>query len=156
MSAHRMTRALLALAVVLAAGTATTACSDEELLGHTPDEVEPEGLTISIGGQTAVTVQAGQVTGSLTVQAGNETENFTVVFTDHDGQPLDPEESDFVVEGQSADEATAEFHRIAAFTGHLEGHAAGETTIVFKLMHPPGPDAHSNFDSPPIPVTVTP
>ncbi|MFQ5473143.1 MAG: hypothetical protein ACE5FA_09705 [Dehalococcoidia bacterium] len=148
----RPTRVPLLLATVFAA-MAAAGCGDDEILGHDENEPNPNGLTIQVAGQT-VTVANGAVQGSISVAAGTETANFDIVFT-LDGQALNPD-ADFFLVGESADTTIAEFHLVSPFHGHIEGHAAGSTSVVFKFMHPPGPDAHSNFDSPPIPITVTP
>lgn len=122
---------------------------------HEGSEPEVHGVIISLDGQALVTVDDGTVTGSLTVAAGEETADFDIIFTDHDGEPLTGDLSEFFADATVEDTDVAIFHSTGAFTAHIEGISAGSTTIVFHFMHPPGPDAHSNFDTPAIPLAVT-
>ena len=137
---------------------ALAACGGEEEVagpGHDEGEPEPAGVVIQVGG-TTITADETSASGPITVTAGDETANFDVQFVDDDGNVLNIDEADFFAAGVSDDETIAEYHSIEAFRGHIEGHAEGSAAVVFSLMHPPGPDAHSNFDAAPITIDVVP
>ena len=148
------TRKLVNRAALVLAATATlAACGDDSTGPDDHDHHEAVGLVIlGEGPAPLVTVNAArQVTGGLTVGAGAGT-HFEVFFVDEDGDRFQLEDDDehslgWVV----ANESVAEIH---AHGDHLdlEGVAAGGTTVVFSIMH----GSHSDYDSPAIPITVTP
>lgn len=134
---------------------AATGCSSDEVTGHNEEEPDPAGMFIDIDGIRAVTVSSdGTVTGTLNVPLADETSNFDVTFTAADGDVINADPAEFFAAATFATEGLAIFHSVGPFRGHLEGEAAGSTTVVFSFMHPPGPTAHSNWDSPAITVTV--
>lgn len=138
-------------ALVLAAAAALGAC-DRNVVAP-DDHHEAAGMVITDQNDvTLVTVSAtGQVTGSLTVQAG-EGRPLEVYFVDLDGDRFQLEAGDEHTLGwQVADETVAV---IDAHGDHLdlEGLAAGSTTVVFRVLH----GSHSDYDSPAIPIVVTP
>jgi hypothetical protein len=94
---------------------------------------------------------ARQVTGSLTVAAG-QAQHLDVYFVDEDGDRFSLDDDD----GHSLDWTVANesVAVIDAHEGHLDldGVSAGSTTVVFRIMH----GNHSDYDSPAIPITVTP
>jgi len=141
--------ALLVGGALLAMG----ACLENPVEPH-PHE-EPEGMNLEVGGVVVVTVdEHGDVDGSLTVAAGQESDVITITFVDHDGDPIDTD--DYYVEVESADEGIVQFLQDGpgAFTGRLRGIAPGSTTLEFRLMHGSVGTGHLEFRSPPIPVTV--
>lgn len=143
--------AALALWTLLGTG----ACSDPAGLD---DHAEPEGVVLRIGGQTVASYDGDtrQWTGDLSVAAGQSTAQITVVFVDHDGDPITVD-SDSYLEVDVANAAVAAFNPTTqgAFTGVLQGKAAGQTTAVFKLMHGAVGAGHSDFTTAPVAVRVT-
>lgn len=142
----------LALLTALAVG----ACDDDPT-SPGDDHHEPAGVRVTMNGATLVTVQGQQITGSLTVAEGEETAHMSVVFLDDEGDPISPDDDEFL-EVEVTAESVAEFEQDTPgeFGGHLHGVAAGATTIRFRLMHGQvgSPSAHSDYDSPLIPVVV--
>lgn len=150
---NRMSRnlfALMALTGVLALG----ACDDDPT-GPGDDHSDPEGLVISMGGVTLVTVSGSQITGELEIDAGEESAHMSVVFTDAVGDPIELDD-DVYLEVEILDETLAEFEQDTPgeFGGHLHGVAQGETRAIFRLMHGVVGSGHADYESPEIPVHV--
>jgi hypothetical protein len=139
----------LALAVLLSAGVA--ACDSTTEPDH--DHEEAVGLVVvdHATDQTLVTVNASrQVTGSLSVQAG-QGRAIEVWFVDEDGDRFQLDGDDHTLDVRVADAARA---RIESHGDHLdlEGLQAGATTVIFAIEH----GGHDDYESPDIPITVTP
>lgn len=146
-NAPRLGRA--ALAVLLAA---TVAACDDDATGA-EEHREAAGLVVVDEATNAdlVTVNAArQVTGTLTVPAGGE-RAVEVYFVDEDGDRFQLDDGDEELRWTVANTAIADFE---AHDGHLDmvGKVAGNTTVLFRIWH----GGHSDYDSPNIPVTVTP
>ena len=143
----RLTRA----ALVLVATAALSACGDDD--GTGPEEHnEAVGMVITNQNNTTlVSVNAArQVAGTLTVAAG-AAQHLSVYFLDEDGDRFQLDGTDHTLDWTVANEA------VAAIDSHgdhmdLDGVAAGSTTVVFSILH----GNHSDYDSPAIPITVTP
>lgn len=143
-----MSRAALVLAATLALG----ACDDDSTGPDDHDHDEAAGLVV-LGANDAVVVSvnaARQVTGSLTVAAGADQE-LEVWFVAEDGDRFQPDGDEHTLDITVANEAVADLHAHGDHL-HLEGLAAGNTTVVFSILH----GNHSDYDSPAIPITVTP
>lgn len=144
----------LGLAAVVAVATACSDTADPE----PDDHAEAEGVQLLIGGRAVATYDGDDQswTGGLTVGAGEESEEITVRFVDHDGDAV-PIDDDLYLEVSVADEDVAEFHadEPGAFEGHLDGVAEGETTAVFRLMHGAVGSGHADFETTPVQVRVT-
>ena len=147
------TRKLIGRAArVLAAAALLAACGD----GTGPDHEHEEAVGMVITDQnnaTLVSVNASrQVTGSLTVAAGAG-RHLSVWFLAADGDrfQIADDDDEHSLDWTVANENVA---LIDAHAGHLDldGVAAGSTTVVFHIMH----GNHSDYDSPAIPITVTP
>jgi hypothetical protein len=139
-------------ALALLATTVLAACGDDGT-GPEDDHQEAVGMVITRDNATLVSVNsARQVTGSLTVGAGSG-DHFNVFFVDEDGDRFQLEEDDdeHSLAWTVANESVAHVHSHGDHLD-LEGVAAGSTTVVFSIMH----GGHSDYDSPPIPITVTP
>lgn len=137
-------------ALVLAATAALSACDGD---GTGPDDhQEAVGMVITDQNNTTLASvnAARQVTGSLTVAAGAG-RHITVWFLDEDGDRFQLDDDEHTLAWTVANENVAEIH---SHDGHydLEGVAAGNTTVVFSIMH----GNHSDYDSPVIPIVVTP
>jgi hypothetical protein len=145
---------LFARTALLLAATATLAGCDGD--GTGPDDHHEEAVGMVITDQnntTLVSVNAArQVTGSLSVAAGAG-RHLSVYFLAEDGDRFQIEEGDdeHSLDWTVANESIA---AIDAHEGHLDldGVAAGSTTVVFSIMH----GNHSDYDSPAIPIVVTP
>ncbi|HEX2189017.1 MAG TPA: hypothetical protein VHG51_08990 [Longimicrobiaceae bacterium] len=138
----------LALATVLSAGAA--ACDSSTEPDHDHDEAVGLVVLDHATEETLVTVNSSrQVTGSLSVQAGQE-RSIEVWFVGEDGDRFVPE-GDHSLGIAIADPSRASIH-MHGDHGHFEGLLAGSTTVVFSIVH----GSHSDYDSPAIPITVTP
>lgn len=145
-NARRTSRALLALTLALGAAACDNGSTEPD------DHDEAAGLVV-LDENDAVLVSvnaARQVTGSLTVQAG-EAEHVEVWFVAEDGDRFQPDGGEHTLGWEVANEAVAV---IDSHGDHmdLDGVSAGTTSVVFSIMH----GNHSDYDSPAIPVTVTP
>lgn len=151
---------------VIALGALAGACDDPVSSGR-HDAPPVAGLVILADGQEVITVDAQRsVEGELVVEAGSELE-VEVRFRDADGDPLSPDPAEFSAHLEIDDASVADFHRVSAFVGHVEGVSVGETTGVVELVH--GTDdeddhdheddhengGHADYTSPPIPVRVS-
>ena len=139
-------------ALVLAATVALGACDDNSTGPDDHDHDQAAGLVV-LGENDAVLVSvnaARQVTGSLTVPAG-EGRHLEVWFVAEDGDRFQPDGDEHTLDWTVANEAVAV---IDSHGDHmdLDGVAAGNTTVVFSILH----GNHSDYDSPAIPITVTP
>lgn len=147
----RGTRNLMNRAALVLAATATLAACD----GTTDPDDHHDAVGVVITDQnntTLVSVNAArQVTGSLTVAAG-AARHLEVYFLDEDGDRFQLEDGDEHTLGWTV--ANENVAVIDSHDGHLDldGVAAGSTTVVFSVMH----GNHSDYDSPAIPIVVTP
>jgi hypothetical protein len=142
---------LLAAAFLLVSGCETkNPVTDEE--GHE----EAVGLVITSSGLELVRYENGVVTGSVSVQAGQETPLLTVQFIDeHDGALFQPDEEGHTlgVDIEHADIAEMEQHaEDGLWRFHIIGKTAGTTSMEVKIIH----EDHADFVSLPIPIQVTP
>lgn len=117
------------------------------------EEVDIHGMVISDAGTPVVTDDDGVVTGSISVDAGEETADYAFTFLDHDGDPVTSGLSDFTVEATVDDVDVAVFHATSDFEAHFEGISVGSTTVVISLVHAADGDDH--YTSPPIDVDVS-
>ena len=103
-----------------------------------------------------VTVDGQTVTGQIDVAVGVETADLTVTFLDHDGDAVTLD-ADMYLEVSSANEAVAAFNQDTAgeFGGRVEGVAAGQTSLTFRLMHGQVGSGHPDYVSPAVPVNVS-
>ncbi len=116
------------------------------------DHAEVEGLVLVLGGEEVVRVQEAEVTGSLTVEAGETTSDITVEFLDHDGDEVHAEDldSEFSLGVEVRGSEIVTVANTGRWTFTLHGDEAGDTTIRVQLLH----DDHADFTTPDISVTV--
>ena len=150
---HKMTTTVAMTGILLLGFT--MGCSDATSFdddGH----AEPDGLVIRQGSTVLVEITEQSVSGMLTVQNGLETAHLTVEFTDHDGDVITVDESEFYLEVTVADSTVADFHQDTPgeFGGHFEGLAVGSTTMTFSLMHGQVDTGHPDYISPAVTGTV--
>ena len=131
--------------------TGLVACDNPAEDDH-DEHADAEGLVLVIGGEEVVRVEEAEVSGSLTVEAGETTSDITVEFLDHDGHEVHAEDLDeefsLGVEIQGSEIVTVAYPSTWTFT--LHGDEAGDTAIRVQLLH----EGHSDFTTPDIPVTV--
>lgn len=141
---RRFARAALALSLAFGAA----ACSDSTGVEH----ADAEGLEIVDAATNQVIVRVNaqrQVTGGLSVAAGGE-RAIEIHFLDDDGDRM-ALDSDETLTWTIANPAIA---ALGEHGGHhdLEGLQAGSTTVEFQITH----GGHFDYQSPLIPITVTP
>lgn len=148
------TRTMMSRAALALMATAVLAACEDDSTGPDHDHEEAVGMVITDQNNTTlVSVNAGrQVTGSLSVAAGAG-RHLSVYFVAEDGDRFQIEESDT----EHSLDWTVANEAIAVIDSHgdhmdLDGVSAGSTTVVFSIMH----GNHSDYDSPAIPITVTP
>jgi hypothetical protein len=141
-------------AVLLA--TAVAAC-DNPADEH--DDVEPAGVSIRLGTNELVRAtrvdQTVVTTGLITVAAGGQTQELTIVFLNDIGNPVAISEDYHVrVQPATSSIATWTFTTPGGYRGHVVGVSGGNTTIGVSLFHGPLGGGHvtAGFN---IPVTVT-
>ena len=144
--ALRRARRVTAMISLLAA---VAACDNPVTPGEHEEEVH--GVSILQGDTEVARYLEGEVSGALpAVAAGTTGPLLTVVFLDHDGEPLAVGDEEGVsLRARSQNTSVAHFD-VTDFGGRVVGVAAGTTTIIFDLMH----GGHADFSSLGIPVTV--
>ena len=151
MFAIKNLRSATRAALVLALAATAAACEDST---GSDDHDHQEAVGMVITDQNNVTLASvnaqRQVTGSLTVAAG-QGRHLDIYFVDEDGDRFELDGDEHTLDWTVANEAVAV---IDSHDGHydLDGVAAGSTTVVFSILH----GNHSDYDSPAIPITVTP
>ena len=127
------------------------ACSNPAEDDH-EEHPDVAGLTLVLGGEEVVRVANAEVTGTLTVEAGETTSDITVEFLDEDGNEVHVEDLDEEL-SLNVDIRGSEIVTVAStgqWTFTLEGDEAGDTAIRIQLLH----DDHADFTTPDIPITV--
>ena len=124
------------------------------------EEVEVEGVVLVAGADTIATFDGHTQMWSdtLEVNVGADTGHIDVHFVDHDGHVLEFGD-DYYLEVESENESIATFSQDepGAFEIHVQGVAAGETGLEFRLMHGAVGSGHADFTTePPLPVRVNP
>ncbi len=146
-------RGVAAILFVFVIMSGLAACSNPaEDDDHDDHAEEIEGVALVLGGDEVVEVLEAEVTGSLSVDEGETTDDITVEFLDHDGEEVHAEDLDeefsLGVEVQGSEIVTVA--NTGQWTFTLRGDEAGDTAIRVLLLH----DGHADFTTPDIPVTV--
>lgn len=143
-----------ALFFMMASLVLFSACDDNPADDDHDEHADAEGLVLRANGQQIVEVKEGVVTGSITVEAGDETALIQVEFRDHDGHEVHAEDLDaeFSLGYSFGDASIAgwEQHDGERWEFHVLGLAAGTTTLELQLLH----NDHADFRTPPITVEV--
>jgi hypothetical protein len=153
MSYHRVVRFLSqAVLVVLLAGM-VAACKKNPV-NPDDDHADAEGLVLRMNGVDIVTVKEGQVSGSISVKVGEETDHIAVYFLDDHNDRFQPTGKDYSLGWALGDETVAGVYRDPGeeWEIHIVGKKVGQTTIEIRLLHV----GHVDFRTPPIPINVTP
>lgn len=142
----RRARRITAMISLLAA---VAACDNPVTPGEHEEEVH--GVSIVQGDTEVARYFEGEVSGALPpVAAGTSGPLLTLVFLDHDGEPVDVDhEEEVSLRARSQNTSVADFE-VTEFGGRVVGVAPGATTIIFDLMH----GGHADFSTLGIPVTV--
>lgn len=138
---------LFTLAIAGAVGLG--ACSDDPV-GLDDHEDDVEGVELELNGAVIASFdgESRTWTGELEVAEGEETAHITVRFINPDGNAISLDD-DMYLEVDIEDETIAEFEQDTPgeFGGHLHGILAGETDVVFKLMHGAVGSGHADFET---------
>jgi hypothetical protein len=122
-----------ALALVVATTVFAGACSNPVSPG---DHRIAAGVLIRDGAQEVVRVHGAGATGTITVQAGQQTGPLTVRFLDTAGAEIPPQ-SGYWLRVESSNTAVADWQQTTAgeHGGRLAGGVAGQATLTFCNMH---------------------
>ncbi len=145
---------LISVFVLLVISLFITGCDHGHDHDHNHDHADAEGLVLVMNGVEIVKVWEGKVTGKITVKVNEDTPLIRTFFLDDHQDRFVPEENDFFLMNEIANKDIAEFEQHSSdgkWNFHIEGKAAGNTTIVLKLMHVD----HADFLTPPITIEVT-
>jgi hypothetical protein len=127
-----------------------TACEKHD---HDHDHAELNGFRLSQSGAVVAQQTGTTLTGSVSIAVGTANPVFSVVFLEEDGHVYDEFESDdsLLIEVGNASVAAVQAGP-GRWEFRLNGVAQGATTLTVNLMH----SGHKDFESRPVPVTVTP
>ncbi|HWV56150.1 MAG TPA: hypothetical protein VNZ57_01645 [Longimicrobiales bacterium] len=137
------------LAAIVIAAACTNPYADDDSHEHA------DGVRVEHLGTTLVTVHEDEVTGSLSVAAGDTLGPLTVVFTDHHGEPIEVSAGYWMRPALAGSAAAFEQAEVGAFSGSLVGITPGQAELRFELLHGAVGHGHLEYRSAPIPVVVT-
>jgi hypothetical protein len=128
--------------------TVLAACDSNPAGEHEHGHADIAGLVLEMDGQEVVEVANAQVTGTIVVQAGEESPDITVEWRDSDGDHFHDEDldEDLTLGHVVANESVATFEHHAG----IHGEGAGNTTVELQLFNVD----HVDFRTPPIPIEV--
>ncbi len=151
------TRPNLPLALLTAGVLALSACESATEPEEEEHGEEVEGVILVMSGRTVASYdgELGAWTGRLEGVVGEESPHINVNFVDHEGNEIELDD-DFHLQVEVEDPSFAEFEQDTPgeFGGHLHGEKAGETRVVFSLMHGPVGAGHADFVTEPLDVHV--
>jgi hypothetical protein len=141
------------LLVVLVAGI--TSCDNPADSTTTSEHVRGVGVVISSSGVTVVRYERDEeVQGHLEATAGELSDHLDFELIGDDGSVFMPSTDTHSLQFEIADTTLVTTWQHAdeqgGFEFHLDGKAAGETTIIFRVFH----EDHADFTSKAIPVIV--
>ena len=124
--------------------------------GHA-DAGAVEGVRLTLGGETIAAFDHDTETwsASFEIDEGETSGHIDVHFVDHDGDALEFGD-DYYLEVESQDSSIASFIQDdpGGFAIHIRGVAAGETGLIFRLMHGAVGSGHADFATEPFEVHV--
>lgn len=147
-------RYLNLLAVLVLSIFTITACSNSV----SPEDhgEEAEGFRLKLNGQTIVEQLPDEhLTGSISLEVGEETALISLYFISHDGDEFQPEGEEYSLQATFDSDGIVEFEQHdedGKWRFHLHGEAEGTTFLRLQLYH----GSHSDYDATGVPVTVTP
>ena len=136
-----------------------SACGDSTTTEPEPDyhADDVEGVQLVSSARTIATYDgpAGTWSDSFEIDAGELSGHIDVRFVDGSGNAVQLGD-DFYLEVESEDPSIASFFQDdpGGFAIHIEGVAAGETGLVFRLMHGAIGTGHADFITEPLVVRV--
>jgi len=120
---------------------------------HDHDHADLNGFRLSQSGAVVAQQTGTTLTGSVTIARGTSNPVFSVVFLEENGDVYDEFKTD---ESLLIEVGNTSVAAVQAGPGRwefrLNGVAAGSTSLTVNLMH----SGHKDFESRPVPVTVTP
>lgn len=149
-----MTRNLLKISMLLILILLISAGCSKDSTEPDHTHADAEGLTLTLNGVEVVRIEEGAITGGISVSAGTETALISLQFLDHDGDEFVPDDEDYSLGYSFANGDIAEWEQHSEdgkYRFHVVGKAAGSTTLTLELLH----GDHADYQSPPIPITVT-
>lgn len=141
--------------LTFAAALLLAGCDNPADNGH-EEHSDPHSMEFVMNGETIVTYSNdGTISGHFHIEEQQETSLITAKFYTEDGDEIHDEdlgdEYSLGWEVGSTDLADIEQHEAdGRWSFHVVGKAAGETTVVFQLMH----GDHSDFSTDPIDIHV--
>ena len=118
---------------------------------------EAEGVQLVLGGETIATYDGDtqEWSDSFEIDEEETSGHIDVHFVDHDGDVIEFGD-DYYLEVESQDTSIASFIQDdpGGFAIHIRGVAAGETGLVFRLMHGAVGSGHADFSTEPFEVHV--
>lgn len=110
------------------------------------EHAHADGILVLVDDVVVVTADDDGVEGEIVVPVGGVTPMVRIVLLDHDGEELEPSESEYLEVGvEDGDIATFEQDDEGEFSGRFRGHAEGTTTARIRLMH--GAVGHGHVDA---------
>ena len=129
---------------------------DVDVHGHAASG-DVEGVRLVSGGQTIATYDGDteEWSDSFEIDEGETSGHIDVRFVNHDGDVLEFGD-DYYLEVESENDSIATFIQDdpGGFAIHIRGVAAGETGLVFRLMHGSVGSGHADFSTEPLDVDV--
>jgi hypothetical protein len=121
-----------------------------------PGHIHPDSVIVQVAGETVVVATESTFEGELEVAADASLSPVTVIFLDHDGDPITIGPDHFVrVTVENTGIAEFEPSSPGSATGQFHGRAAGDTTAELELMHGRVDGRHHrDWGSAPVPVRV--
>lgn len=139
---------------------------DHEDFTSLPFEVHVEEIVAGMeiqneSGETVITADGSESTGSFTINEGETSGEFIAIFLDENGEPVDLDE-EYELEWHLDDSAIATVNAIeeSPFSFTITGVETGETDVHFSLIKETDDDDHDHedevgiFESPDIVITV--
>ena len=118
---------------------------------------EAEGVQLVLDGETIATYDGDtqEWSDSFEIDEGVTSGHIDVHFIDHDGDAIEFGD-DYYLEVESENDSIATFIQDdpGGFAIHIQGVAAGETGLVFRLMHGAVGSGHADFNTEPLQVHV--
>ncbi|MGE3800686.1 MAG: hypothetical protein AB7H80_06665 [Candidatus Kapaibacterium sp.] len=118
------------------------------------DHAEPVGLVVTDGDTEIIRVEQNVVTGTFQLTEDILSPHYQLQFLDEDGDLFLPDDPDFTPSATVEDDTLLEVVRDEPndWNFYLKGLKEGTTTIRLVVKH----GAHSDYESPAIPVVVIP
>lgn len=125
-----------------------SACDEDDPVAPQEEHLEAIGVVLSTSGIEVASILRGETDDTLRVEVGKTSDHLEVKFYDEDEHIVDaPDDGDKTLSWEIGDTAILEVHQREGeegeFAFHLEGVAAGVTTLELFIMH----EGHADFRS---------